>query len=646
MNENMKIGTAILSMYSDKKQSDSIDLMLPFVKFTLQEKYTIGDIVSSSEICDYIQKTFAFEDLPIAIIDKSLNRLSKNGGCLTYNKHKYSFTQSVENEHSKLKIKRNQAMTLIDSILKKLTPYLNSKINFKTYSEDEARQFLFNFLDKYGLSTYENKLIEQSISKQEQINRIIGAFVLEEYQENSLVFNNLIELIKGVFISKAVYLQTSNETLFKARMKDAIIILDAPLLLRVLGLKSEGENRKAKEFLQIIPPQVKLHYFQQNFDELENIIRSYKNQRILGGKYTHTLEYFDEKAFSIEDIDNYYIQLEKKLRVLNVSEYTADIPMNSEYFIDEKGLAEHLKEKIPAYNNIEKALENDVTTISYIYRLRKGKKPSSIENCRAIFITNNFNLVKYANSFLNDIQTVGCVMTEIDFTILMWLKNGAKNSKIPKEILVSNALAATEEITDNFMEGVLLKIKKYQEEGLFDEENAGLILENIYLRRELVEKCNGNPEEFSIEILQSVQEKYEQEIIQKAGYNTIKLSNELEVERHKRHEAETEKTTLIDNIKADAKEVAKKGQRLTKIVSTSLIAVLFIFFGGFGIYATIVSGINGKISILGIVAILFSGFGIIDFLYSKLRFALKLSNWLGNKVYDFIYDKKTKCLRK
>ena len=166
--------------------------------------------------------------------------------------------------HSKIKDKRTHAFMLVDAIVKKLTPYLNSK-SFKSYTDEDSKRVLFNFLDKYGLSTIDNSLIDSQISKFENTNRIVGSFILEECESNSETFNKLIELIKGVFLSKAIYLQTNNENIFKARMKDTVIILDAPLMLSILGLKTEGENRVAQEFLQVLPSEVKLHYFQHNF---------------------------------------------------------------------------------------------------------------------------------------------------------------------------------------------------------------------------------------------------------------------------------------------------------------------------------------------------------------------------------------------
>ena len=62
---------------------------------------------------------------------------------------------------------------------------------------------------------------------------------------------------------------------------------------------------------------------------------------------------FSEKDSSIEDIELFSLQLDKKLRCHNITEYPKEIPIEEQYFIDEKGLAEELKEKIPSYKNNE-----------------------------------------------------------------------------------------------------------------------------------------------------------------------------------------------------------------------------------------------------------------------------------------------------
>lgn len=646
VNENLMIGTAVLATYSDKKHKDSIDIMLPFVKYTLHEKYSLNSKIFAVEICDYIQEKFYFQNLPIAIINKSLNRLSKNGGCLSYNNGEYFFIKEVEEEHSRIKTKRLQATELIESIVSKLTPYVNSRVTFRRYTEEEVKKSLFNFLDKYGLTTFENRLKETSMAKTEQLNRIIGGFILDEYEHQSSVFNKLIELIKGVFLSKAIYLQTNNDNLFKSRMKDTVLILDAPLMLRMLGLKTEGENRTAKEFAQVIPSQVRLQYFQQNFEELERIIRSYKYQKISGGRINaHTIEYFDEKEYSVVEIEHYYIQLEKKLRSLGIYKFDKEISTETNYKINEDELSVFLKEKIPSYVQNERALETDVTTIANIFKIRKGQKASSIENCKVIFITNNANLVNCVNNFFSDNDTIGCAMTEIDFTILMWLKNGGKNNDVPKDMLVANAMAATEEITENFMTVVLSKIRHYQEEGTFDEENVGLILEDIYCRREIVDRCNGDPDNFSLDMYKSVKEKYENSIINKANINNVQLKNDLEEMKRKNTQAEKERSEIIDRIIKEAKDKANTNKKIGKVLLIGIFLAVVIFLLISGGWATIKTAIDGSINFYGIIALLFALAGVVSLILEKAGKGLKLIEKLTQCIYDKTYEKKTRILK-
>lgn len=639
LNENLMIGTAILATFSKTKKSDNIDLMLPFVKFALQENYEIGDIIDTNMLCDYIQKTFAFSDLPTAIVDKAVNRLSKNNGYLTYNNKEYTFSKDVSIDHAKIKEKRNNAFMLIDSILQELTPYLNSK-KFKQFTDNDSKKALFAFLDKYGLFTIDHSIYSYTISKSEHINKIIGTFILEEYEKQSEVFNKLTELVKGLFLSKALYLQTNNENLFKERMKNTIIILDAPVLLSILGLKTEGENRAATEFLKLIPATVKLHYFHHNFEELESIIRSYKYKRLYGGNYTHTLEYFDERSSNVEDIEDFYIQLDKKLRNYNITEYSENIPINIETSIDIVGLEEELKEKIPSYKMKQNALENDIKTIEYINRLRNGNSSKSIEKCKAIFITNNNNLVKVTNNFLNTNTNIGHAISQIDFTILMWLKNNKKNTSVPKDILVANAMAATEEVTEHFMNGVLSKIEDYKKDGAFDEENAGLILENIYCRRELADLCHDDFNEFTPDKLQIIQNKYEEHVIQKIGLDNKELKAQLDKEKDARKKTEQETQIFKENLRKKANNKALKISKIAKYIVLSLFSIVFLFLLIFGITSCIIQGLNNSISIWGIIAIIFSVFGIIDALISKSRLVIKLSKYIENKIYNFVYYKK------
>ena len=224
----------------------------------------------------------------------------------------------------------------------------------------------------------------------------------------------------------------------------------------------------------------------------------------------------------------------------------------------------------------------------------------------------------------------------------MWLKKSKKNSSVPKDILVANAIAATAEVTENFMEGVLSCIKRYKQDDKFDEESAGLILENIYCRRELVEVCNGDPKEITIEKIKFVQEKYEEKIRTEAGYKNKQLKTDLETERQSRIKAEQDKKELMNNLKTKANNKAIKWSKPFKWLVLILLSSLFVGVGVLGAVACIKQGLIGEVSTFGIISIVVSLLGLFDFLIGKSRFILKLSKLIELKVYNKVYDKKIK----
>lgn len=224
----------------------------------------------------------------------------------------------------------------------------------------------------------------------------------------------------------------------------------------------------------------------------------------------------------------------------------------------------------------------------------------------------------------------------------MWLKNSRKNSSVPKDILVANAMAATEEVTDNFIDGVLACIKRYQQDGLFDEESAGLLLENIYCRRELVEICNGDPNEITIERIRFVQEKYEDEIRKAAGFDNKQLRTELDSEKQARLKAEQDKLDFMNNLRSKANEKATHKSRIVKRIFLIILSSILFVFGVLGAISCIKQGLAGEVSIWGISGIVVSIWGLFDFLVERSRLILKLSRYIELKTYEKVYERKIK----
>ena len=169
-----------------------------------------------------------------------------------------------------------------------------------------------------------------------------------------------------------------------------------------------------------------------------------------------------------------------------------------------------------------------------------------------------------------------------------------------------------------------------------------MILENIYCRRELVEICNGDPSEITIEKIKFVQEKYEDKIREKAGIDNKKLKTELDNEKQARLKAEQDKKDFMSNLRNKAKKKATQKSQIVKWSILIIISGILLGFGVLGTISCIEQGLIGEVSVLGIIGIAVSIFGLLDFVIGKSRLVIKLSKLIEIKVYEKTYDRKIK----
>lgn len=119
---------------------------------------------------------------------------------------------------------------------------------------------------------------------------------------------------------------------------------------------------------------------------MQSILRKYIYNKENKCRSSQTIEFFDENEYGIEDVKDYMIKIESYLSSLGFAEWedTLSTEVKSEEVFDEEGLKKHLKENIPSYSSgsSDKMLENDIKSLYYIKRLRKGKTVNSIENAK------------------------------------------------------------------------------------------------------------------------------------------------------------------------------------------------------------------------------------------------------------------------
>ncbi|MBI3005810.1 MAG: hypothetical protein HYY49_10410, partial [Ignavibacteriales bacterium] len=151
--------------------------------------------------------------------------------------------------------------------------------------------------------------------------------------------------------------------------------------------------------------------------------------------------------------------------------------------IDEELLAERLSQDV--HYQRDSARDKDVESLSAIFRLRKGKDFSSIEDSPVIFVTTNTLLAQSSYRFFNrseyTFKSPLCVAAPL-LTNLLWLKNPNRLADLPKKQLIAMSYAALEPGQDLW--------KKYLEEIERLKPIEGLSEEDYILLRYSIEAKN------------------------------------------------------------------------------------------------------------------------------------------------------------
>ena len=582
-------------------------------------------------------KNFGFPNIPKAVIEKIFNRMKKT---VIRNDKRYYLIKDLSEEVKKFDENKSQIQDESDKVVDNLTEYLKaSNKNFNKITIEETKKLLYMFFEKNGFTTIENleKLKNIGEYKTDQTNYYIAKFILDENENNTRVFNSIYKIVCGFMLANTIYIQVENDN--KASLKNLNCYLDTPIILNLLELKTDEQNSSAKLLVELLEKkQAKIKCFEHNYKEVYSIIYAYKENI---GKYKDkTLEGLDKKNYTYSDVERLLDNLKSLLKKKHVE--VEEKPNYEEYstIIDEQGLEDYLKEKYKdKIEKKEKVLGPDIDSISAISRLRKGKYVTKLEESKAVFVTNNYDLIKYSNLFLNkkEFGEISYSISDIELTTILWLKTFKTNPDLPKFKLIENARLALEP-SNQIMERFKDVIEKMKEEELINDIDVLENLKtNLYYKAELMEKIEGDGDNITNEVVRGIIDK-----------QTENLQLQLDVANEKINQLEREKqlneSKKKDTRKLIEKECLDKATRISKKMGKSLKIIIYIVYFiiiGYCIYITYKDIIVEKniINFPTVVLFLIAIFGLIDMSFSKMHFIIKFLKRKQDTVQEMLYNK-------
>lgn len=413
----------------------------------------------------------------------------------------------------------------------------------------------------------------------------IARFVLDQNNNKTAIFEYLVEMVEGYFISTAISYQSKTGSP-KTKFKKMHCYLDTRIVINALGLHLPKDlTLSTNEFLSMLRVTgAEVFCFKHNLSEVKSIISAYRasltNSTYQSG---NTLEFFDEMRFTPADVDNYLTVLEKKIETLGIRIVDApdhDLSYKEEAHIDYLGLQNELKARMKYnYRSIDKASDTDCKSVESIMLLRNGDKPTELEKAKYIFVSNSYNLEGIVNTFLGHDKehTVPTVISEIELASWLWIRNYATHRDFPKDQLLLNAIMASEMPSSQFLEVFYDKIEKMCAIGQLTDDEAVSLRTDMFCRKEIYKVSYGDSDEISDESVMDIRERLKRKYIGEANSEIRSINSKLKDELDKRAKV---KRRIFE-------EVHKTGElQYQQIYSVGIvIATVFFVFIALGIVA-------------------------------------------------------------
>ena len=646
MKKNAIISLAMLYALWQTKRSDLLDLIRPFVIYAVGVTTKVGDVIDIERICKYMESEFGYQSFQYAVVERILLRetsdaVKQENRIIKKENRKFILIASLSTQVEKFNSKRIVCKEHSDAVTTALAGYLNHNRACRrdNYTASEAEVFLLSFFERQGGSIVLSADDLRQISfKNSELDFFTGKFILEENEKRSPLMDYIVELVKGYFVTTALYLQAENLDVTHASFSNVTFYLDTRLLLALLGFKSSQENESVQEMVKSLQRNgAKLACFSYNTEEVENILEAYKQSTVSPRRYPAiiTLEFFDERGASYTHVDAAQKAFIQKLRNFQVDEISFDAALISAGvkdqttgLLNDDELRSILLEMKPSYN--VSTLPDDLAAINTVSRIRRGRRLPNIEKCKAVFVTSNPLLVSGAKQLLiNHSEDVGfpLAITDNDLCVIAWLKDFERSNNLPKMRLLENVLAAltpSKELMDAYFDNV----DYLEKQGDLSGDEAALLRVDQFAKKELMELTKGEKGNLNIAVVQTIRENIRRESKEegiKIGENRgTQTLNELRTAACKRAEREIEE------------EYGHKEKRWIKIIKIAAIAIALLFSSA-SIYMTVMTGIGSPLSIATAIVSLIT-------LVQGAGTLLKKENWATKMVRCSLQRRKFKEL--
>jgi len=634
---NKKLATYAMISTNNKNDFDYLAHFEPFVIDLL--KRNDWDYIEIIKLKSTLINEYKL-DLPESVIKKILARLTNKKIVIRerndFLPNSYSYKTNYENlDYSNLKEN-------ITNFEKKYIHIIDMYINFclteysKEKNKEQAENDVINFMEKNQMTLLQNISLYDTVTDYKKVDEnlfLVANFIKQLIKDNSPFLDDLVNITKGNMLIDTLYFD-ENITNVTEKFKNTTVFFDTSIVMFALGFSGSEKERTALELINILTKnKANISMFRHNLEEIQRNLTWTQHNLHTGKDNFDTIQYFLNLNYEAEDIEflihSLEIEIPKRLGIKIIDNQFN--PNDYPYNIDEEALRQFLSSKINYKNDL--ALTTDITSISAIMRLRKGKKRLHIEDSTALFVTSNYTLSNATREFFqtkDDVTYIPPLMHDYSVSNLVWIKNPSLSPDLPKQKLIANCYEALSP-SDRFWSKYIKKINELEEKKQEITNEDIVYLRFSPLSKEFIMNATlGNEDKLDTEVILSSLESIDERT--RSALNEVKFHSDIEKKQllEKIEKLESEKTETRNN---KINTIKKRCNLVTNfifiVIAIMFIVMLFISLGYLNIPAII------RITIVVIASVIvptLESFGVIDIPKFKVDFNDKITRFFIKNI--------------
>lgn len=527
---------AMLKVKIDQKQ-DYLDYLNPFVLQVLIDESPPE--FTSRNIKENILEQFGLviPERTIEIVLKRLARSSfikKKGGC-------YRIIKNLPDPE--IATRKVEAERHINAVASGLISFSEDKATPITYMA-HALEALSTFLTKFDISCLRAYLRGTAIPRPSRNDNtdvvLVSEYIVDLQKNNPERFKSFMIMVEGHMLANALLCPDLQNTLGNSQYRSTTVYLDTPLLIRRLGIEGQAKEATVRELISLLQEWGgKIATFSHSREELETVIRRAAEKIDSHNGRGDVVMEARKQGVTRSDMLLLAGQINNKLA--NAEIKIEEAPKYLDRFqIDETVFEEILGDEVSYHNPY--AIKYDINSVRSIYVLRGNKRPSSLENCKAILVTSNSALAHAAWEYGRGHEAseeISSVITEFSLANMLWLKAPMAARSLPRVEIIAFAHAALQP-SPALLNKFLTEIDKLEKRGSITEADHQLLRGEYRTGGYLTEATLGDQNRLTDQTIKEVLERI---------YKDIKgeESNKTLAEREARQKVQSELETYIQN---------------------------------------------------------------------------------------------------